>query len=125
MYATVEEIATRLGRSLDPAEEAQITGYIEDVTGFINGFCRRVFVDPVPSEIKAIARTEVIRLFNTDPGLVRDRTADVELEFASTATGLSRSAQQLLSKYRGGRYVSVRLEGATWLCDPLPDVVVP
>lgn len=116
MYATVDEITTRLGRELDPTEEAQIAGFIEDVTGLIEGFCRRVF-DPVPAEVKAIARTEVIRMFNTDPGLSRDKTADVEQEYASTATGLSRSAKQDLSKYRAKKMASVRLEGSTWISD--------
>jgi hypothetical protein len=109
-YATVNDVAARLGRDVtDTAEVAQVTALIQDVSTWVDDFCRRSFSDPVPPIVLSVVCAEVMRLLNSVPGISAETVGDVQTDYASSAAGLTASSQRLLKKYRQ-RFMSVQLE---------------
>lgn len=108
-YASADDIAARLGRTLDPTIEVpKVNALIEDYSGMISAYCRRVF-NPVPDDVKAVVCSEVLKAFNTTPGYVMEHVGDIQVEYSSTAGGLSQAAKNVIKHYRT-RVVSIQLE---------------
>lgn len=122
-YASTDDIAARLGRTLDSATEvARVQAFIEDVSALITNFCRRSFL-PVPDAVKAVTCAEVIRILNSNPGVNAETVGDIQVTYdASTSVGLSHDAREVLEKYRI-RLFSMPLESNSFIytdVNPLP-----
>ena len=115
-YATVADVAARLGYPLDAAESTRVGALLEDVSALVDGYCRRTFPDPVPPDVKAIVISETIRLMNQNPGVVSEKVGDVQMEFSSTSGSLSRTAKESLRGYRV-RVASWQVRSTTWAGD--------
>lgn len=116
-YASADDVAARLGRSLDPATEVpRVNALIQDVSALVNAFCRRVFNDPVPGDVKAIVCAEVMRAINQSPGISQEHVGDVQVRYAPSPTALSGAARDALTRYRI-RVYSMPVVSTSW-----PDV---
>lgn len=117
VYASADDIAARLGRVLEPtAEVPKVNALIEDVSGMVDAYCRRVF-NPVPGDVKAVVCSEVLKAFNATPGIAMEHVGDIQIEYSSTAGGLSRAAKDVIRHYRV-KFASVPLLGTTWPVTP-------
>jgi hypothetical protein len=70
----------------------------------------------IPASLRAVTCSEVIRWLSISPGTVRERTGDLEVEYAATehSQGLSEGARSMLAKYRP-RVASISLKReASW-----------
>lgn len=113
-YITVEDVAARLGRELDPTTEVpKAEALIQDVSSLVFSFCRRDFAPEVPGDVKAIVAAEVIASMNSNPGISSEDVGDVKVEYRAVPGGLSMSAQRALRKYRPRSYSAV-VQSKTW-----------
>ncbi|WP_406153576.1 DUF1320 domain-containing protein [Streptomyces anulatus] len=102
-FATVDDVAARIGRPIADDEKTRVEAFIEDASAFVTDYCTgRWDRTSPPATFKAIVSTEVIRWMSVAPGVVLERTGELETQFGQTASaqGLSREAKQALSKYR-------------------------
>jgi hypothetical protein len=118
-YASADDVATRLGRTLDPtAEVPRVDALIEDVSALVDSFCRRSFSDPIPGAVKAIVCAEVMRAINQTPGISQEHVGDVQIRYVTSPTALSSAAREALTRYRM-RIYSMPVVGTSWP-DPPP-----
>ncbi|MFD8088966.1 hypothetical protein [Streptomyces malaysiensis] len=102
-YATSEDVAARLGRPVPDEEKARVEAFIEDASAFVTDYCTgRWDRTSPPATFKAVVCAEVIRWMSVAPGVVMERTGELETQFGQTAwnQGLSPESKRALSKYR-------------------------
>lgn len=103
-YATVDDVAARLGQPISEDEAPRIQAYLDDASAFIQDYCNALNWDPndPPPSFKAVVCSEVIRWYSVAPGVVLERTGELETQFGLTAAaqGLSEDAKCVLRKYR-------------------------
>ncbi|MEU5382670.1 hypothetical protein [Kitasatospora cineracea] len=96
-------MAVRLGRPLVDHETARVEALIDDISAYITEYCTGVWdrEDP-PALFTAVACAEVIRGLSTTPGVLMERTGELEVQFGASASalGLSQAAKDALSRYR-------------------------
>ncbi|MGW2539321.1 hypothetical protein ACWC5I_00215 [Kitasatospora sp. NPDC001574] len=114
VYASVEDVAARLGRPVPDDEKPRVSALLEDVSALISEHCNGSWDRSVPpASFKAVACAEVIRWLAVTPGVVMERTGELEIQFQAGAatSGLSEAAKSGLRRYRRG-LSSIRL--TTW-----------
>jgi hypothetical protein len=101
LLVTVADIEARTATVYAGAELARVNAAIADVSALITDYCRRVFTDPVPAGVVAVAAMEVRRVLNTEPGIATERVADLSSGFAygGSAVALSPDAMRALDRY--------------------------
>ncbi|UQA91321.1 hypothetical protein [Streptomyces halobius] len=99
--ASVDDVAARLGRTIPEEERPRVEAFLADATAFVADYCGSGFREDSPG-IKAVICAEVIRWLSVQPGVVRERTGELEVEFgsASAAQQLSPAARASLKRYR-------------------------
>jgi hypothetical protein len=101
--ATTDDIAARLGRPLDDGELLRVQALMDDASALVTGYCTKPWdKDSPPAVFKTVVCAEVIRWLSVAPGVILERTGELETQFGQTAStqGLSREAKSALSKYR-------------------------
>lgn len=58
-YATSDDVADRLGRTLTATEQTQVTAFLDDATGFIDGYLRRSLDEATVSQILPLVDNRV------------------------------------------------------------------
>ncbi|MBD0739843.1 hypothetical protein [Streptomyces sp. CBMA29] len=103
-FATVEDVAARLGRPIADSETPRFQALLDDVSALIADYCtaNNWTMDSPPATFKAVAAAEAIRWSAVDPGVVLERTGEMETQYGVTASNneLSQAARNSLSKYR-------------------------
>ncbi|MFE4513770.1 hypothetical protein ACFRMQ_06145 [Kitasatospora sp. NPDC056783] len=101
--ASVEDVAARLGRPVLDDERPRVEALLDDVSVLIAEHCTGAWnpLDP-PASFRVVACAEVIRWLAVTPGVISERTGELEVQFeASAATsGLSEAAKSGLRRYR-------------------------
>ncbi|MFD8594557.1 hypothetical protein ACFV1L_06110 [Kitasatospora sp. NPDC059646] len=96
-------MAVRLGRPLADDEAPRVEALIEDVSAFIVEYCTGAWDrDNPPALFGAVAAAEVIRGLSVTPGVLMEKTGELEVQFGASAgvLGLSQPAKDALSRYR-------------------------
>ncbi|MBT2383876.1 hypothetical protein [Streptomyces sp. ISL-11] len=95
------DIAVRLGRDLDPGERPRVEAFIHDATALVQDYCGSGYRDEAPG-IRAVICAEVIRWLAMQPGVLSERTGDVEVTYgaAASAQSLSPASRAALKRYR-------------------------
>ncbi|MFF4815287.1 hypothetical protein ACFY2K_11925 [Kitasatospora sp. NPDC001309] len=96
-------MAARLGRPVLSDEQARVNALLDDVSAFITEYCTGSWDrqnPPVP--FRVVACHEVIRWLSVTPGVVAERTGELEVQFQAGASvlGLSEAAKASLRRYR-------------------------
>ncbi|MFJ5882669.1 hypothetical protein [Kitasatospora cineracea] len=102
-FCTAADVAVRLGRPLADDETPRVEALIEDTSAFIADYCTGTWDrDNPPGLFLAVACAEVIRNLSTTPGVLMEKTGELEVQFgaAASALGLSLAAKDALSRYR-------------------------
>ncbi|MEU3825223.1 hypothetical protein AB0F36_07845 [Streptomyces sp. NPDC029080] len=102
-FATVDDVAARLGRPIADDEKPRAEAFIDDASAFVSEYCTGTWDRTAPPAIfKTVVCAEVIRWLSVAPGVILERTGELETQFGQTASnqGLSRDAKAALSKYR-------------------------
>ncbi|MFJ4093448.1 hypothetical protein ACIPYS_17860 [Kitasatospora sp. NPDC089913] len=102
-YASVEDVAARLGRPVLDDEKPRVDALLDDVSALIAEHCTGTWdrVNP-PASFKVVACAEVIRWLAVTPGVISERTGELEIQFSASAStaGLSEAAKSGLRRYR-------------------------
>ncbi|MFJ8041206.1 hypothetical protein ACIRBX_11940 [Kitasatospora sp. NPDC096147] len=96
-------MAARLRRPVLPEEVPQWTALIEDTTAFITAYCTGSWDRTAPPAVfKAVTCSEVIRNLSAAPGVIMERTGELEVQYQAAASvlGLSEAARTVLRPYR-------------------------
>ncbi|MEV0445283.1 hypothetical protein AB0I84_07550 [Streptomyces spectabilis] len=95
------DIEVRIGRAFEDAEKPRVEAFIQDASALIADYCGSRYREDAPG-IRAVLCSEVIRWLAIQPGVVRERTGDLEVEFGSTSSAqqLSPAARTALRRYR-------------------------
>lgn len=109
---TVEDIQVRLGQALEGDEALRVEALIEDITALIVAYCRgKVFIDPPPTDVKAVAVSETMRAMNANPGIIAEDIGEISTRYQVYRFGLSADSRQILKRYRTNRYASISTKG--------------
>lgn len=108
---SVEDIQARLGTPIEGDEAIRVESFIEDVSAFVEFYCRGRAFTPVPAVIKALTAGEVIRALNANPGIIAEEIGEISTRFSVYRLGLSADARQILKGYRGSRYTTISAKG--------------
>lgn len=100
MLASTSDIEARLGRVLTSDEAMRVEALIEDVSALIVAYTRKDFSESVPPEVKAVACSEVIRMFNANPGILAEEIGEIRTQYAAFYQGLSSAAKAALGGFR-------------------------
>ncbi|MFG2228026.1 hypothetical protein [Streptomyces sp. NPDC048644] len=103
MFASVDDVAVRLGRPISEEERPRVEAFIADATAFVKDYCTGTWDSGAPpAALRAVVCAEVIRWLAVSPGVVSERVGDIEVEFgaASAAQTLSPAARASLRRYR-------------------------
>ncbi|MER6912242.1 hypothetical protein ABT354_11260 [Streptomyces sp. NPDC000594] len=100
---TVSDIEVRIGRTFAPEEKPRVEAFIADASALARDYCGTSYSEDAPG-IRAVLCSEVIRWLAVQPGVVRERTGDLEVEFGSVSSAqqLSPIAKAALRRYRPG-----------------------
>ncbi|MET8164692.1 hypothetical protein ABZT34_10590 [Streptomyces sp. NPDC005329] len=101
--ATPADISARLGRPLADDEGPRVQAFLDDATALVEEYCTGRWDRATPPAIfKTVVCGEVIRWLSVAPGVILERTGELETQFGQTASnqGLSREATAALRKYR-------------------------
>ncbi|MFJ5066537.1 hypothetical protein ACIQC7_08985 [Kitasatospora sp. NPDC088556] len=102
-FASLEDVAARLGRPVLPDEQPRVEALLEDVSVLITEYCTGSWdrTNP-PASFKVVACYEVIRWLSVTPGVLMERTGELEIQFQAGASvlGLSEAAKVALRRYR-------------------------
>ncbi|GHF38602.1 hypothetical protein GCM10010218_19720 [Streptomyces mashuensis] len=98
---TVEDVAVRLGRPIDAEERARVEAFIDDASALVQDYCGGRYDEDAPG-IRAVICSEVIRWLAMQPGVLSERTGDVEVTYgaAASAQALSPASRAALKRYR-------------------------
>lgn len=110
MLATVEDIAERLGRTLEGDEAIRTEATIRDVSALVVSYCRKTFTPVVPDDVLAVVCSEVIRSMNANPGIIAEQIGEISTRYSAYRFGLSADARAVLRPYRR-RIASVSASG--------------
>lgn len=103
-FATVDDVAVRLGRPISDSETPRFQALLDDVSAFIADYCtaKNWNTETPPATFKAVAAAEAIRWASVDPGVVLERTGEMETQYGAAASNqeLSQAAKNALGKYR-------------------------
>ncbi|MFC9231351.1 hypothetical protein ACFTZI_20715 [Streptomyces decoyicus] len=102
-FATPDDVAARLGRPLAEDEINRVSAFLDDASAFVSEYCTGTWDSTAPPTIfKTVVCAEVIRWLSVAPGVILERTGELETQFGQSASnqGLSRDARTALSKYR-------------------------
>lgn len=101
MPVALNDIAVRLGRELDPGEQPRVEAFIRDATALAQDYCGSGYRDDAPA-VQAVICSEVIRWLAMQPGVLSERTGDVEVTYgaAASAQSLSPASRAALKRYR-------------------------
>ncbi|MFM9464135.1 hypothetical protein ACKI1K_14960 [Streptomyces scabiei] len=102
-FATPDDVAARLGRPLAEDENSRVSAFLDDASAFVTEYCNGTWDRTTPPAIfKTVVCGEVIRWLSVAPGVILERTGELETQFGQTASnqGLSREATAALRKYR-------------------------
>jgi hypothetical protein len=103
MLAAPDDVSARLGRAFADEELPRVTALIEDAAALVSDYCTAGWETANPPVIlKTVVCAEVIRWLSVTPGVVLERTGELETQYgqAASAQGLSAEAKAALSKYR-------------------------
>ncbi|MEU1353879.1 hypothetical protein ABZ410_08235 [Streptomyces cinnamoneus] len=94
------DIAVRLGRDLDPGEQPRVEAFIRDAAALVQDYCGSGYRDS--PAIQAVICSEVIRWLAMQPGVLSERTGDIEVTYgaAASAQSLSPASRAALKRYR-------------------------
>ncbi|GAA2665234.1 head-tail connector protein [Nonomuraea recticatena] len=110
MLAQVSDVQVRLGRPLTVDEASRVQALIEDVSALVITYCRKDFTPAVPADVKATTCSEVIRLLNSNPGIIAEEIGEISTRYSAFRFGLSSDARAVLRPYRR-RIASVPAKG--------------
>ncbi|MFB8199397.1 hypothetical protein [Kitasatospora purpeofusca] len=102
-FATAEDVAARLGRPVLDDERPRVEALLDDASALIAEHCTGTWSpEAPPASFRVIACAEVIRWLSVTPGVVSERTGELEIQFAASAAqaGLSEAAKSGLRRYR-------------------------
>lgn len=104
MLITADQVSALTGQTYEGIELNRVNAAIEDVSASIEVFLaiRRIAVPvPTPAAIVTVARMEVRRVLNSEPGVSTERLADLSSGYAygGAAYDLSPGAQSALKRY--------------------------
>ncbi|MGI5531529.1 hypothetical protein ACQEVX_30375 [Streptomyces syringium] len=101
MPVSVTDIEIRMGRAFEESERPRVEAFITDADALIRDYCGSRY-DEVSPAIRAVLCSEVIRWLSVQPGIVSERTGDMQVEYgaASSAQSLSPAARASLRRYR-------------------------
>ncbi|MCF3100960.1 hypothetical protein IPZ58_05140 [Streptomyces roseoverticillatus] len=101
MSVSVDDVAVRLGRSVLPEELPRIEAFLIDATALVQDYCGSGYRDEALG-IKAVICAEVVRWLAMQPGVLSERTGDVEVTYGATASAqsLSPASRAALKRYR-------------------------
>ncbi|MFB7906420.1 hypothetical protein ACFC1T_08335 [Kitasatospora sp. NPDC056076] len=102
-FATPADVAARLGRPVLTDEQARVNALLDDVSAFITEYCTGSWDRQAPpATFRAVACHEVIRWLSVTPGVISERTGELEVQFQAGASvaGLSEAAKTGLRRYR-------------------------
>lgn len=102
-FATSEDVAARLGRPVLTDEQPRVDALLDDVSVLIAAHCNGNWdTSAPPATFRVVACYEVIRWLSVTPGVVMERTGELEVQFQASASvlGLSEAAKASLRRYR-------------------------
>ncbi|GAA0406249.1 hypothetical protein [Streptomyces luteireticuli] len=101
MPVSVVDIETRMGRTFEESERPRVEAFIVDAAALIQDYCGPRFDADAPV-VRAVLAAEVMRWLAVQPGIVSERTGDMEIQYgpAASAQSLSPAAKAGLRRYR-------------------------
>ncbi|MCZ4119032.1 hypothetical protein [Streptomyces sp. H39-S7] len=101
--ATTDDVSARVGQSFTATELPRVLAFLDDATALVTDYCTGTWdrTNP-PAAFKGVVCGEVIRWLSIAPGVVLERTGEMETQYGVAASNqeLSQAAKNSLSKYR-------------------------
>lgn len=98
---SIADIEIRMGRTFEDAEKPRVAAFIADAGALLREYCGSRYSEDAPA-IRAVLCSEVIRWLSVQPGIISERTGDMQVEYGATASAqtLSPAARASLKRYR-------------------------